>query len=340
MSDLVRPFPKTALLAGAAMLASTMVPAAMPAAAGDLRLALPVACEIGRDCFVQNFFDHDPGPERRDYACGSLSYDGHNGTDFRVADIPAMTRGVTVVAAAGGTVKAVRDGMPDVGLAGTSREALKGREAGNGVVIDHGGGWETQYSHLLKGSTLVRPGQTVEAGTPLGRIGMSGQAEFPHVELAVRHGGEAIDPFTGSAGPAGCGETGGTLWRAEAMAVLKYQPTGGLVSGFAAGPAVSEEARKGAYAQQTLKDPPALVFWADVFGVQAGDEQRMSIAGPGGKVIHETASTLKSGKVSWFAFSGRKRPAEGWQAGTYRGTYTLLRNSAVVARLEDSVELQ
>jgi murein DD-endopeptidase MepM/ murein hydrolase activator NlpD len=335
MSDLMRAVLKAALLAGIAMAVT-----AVPAAAGDLRLALPVACEIGRDCFVQNFFDHDPGPERRDYACGSLSYDGHNGTDFRVADIPAMTRGVTVVAAAGGTVKAVRDGMPDAGLAGTSREALKGREAGNGVVIDHGDGWETQYSHLLKGSTLVRPGQTVEAGTPLGRIGMSGQAEFPHVELAVRHEGEAIDPFTGSPGPAECGETGGTLWRAEAMAVLKYQPTGGLVSGFAAGPAVSEDARKGAYAQQTLKDPPALVFWADVFGVESGDEQRMSIAGPGGKVIHDHASTLKSGKVSWFAFSGRKRPAEGWQAGTYRGTYTLLRNGAVVARLEDSVELQ
>ncbi|HYI71957.1 MAG TPA: M23 family metallopeptidase [Skermanella sp.] len=338
MSDLMRANLKAALLAGIAMAVT-----AVPAAAGDLRLALPVACEIARDCFVQNFFDHDPGPERRDYACGSLSYDGHTGTDFRVADIPAMTRGVTVVAAAGGTVKAVRDGMPDVGLAGTSREALNGREAGNGVVIDHGDGWETQYSHLSKGSTLVRPGQTVEAGTPLGRIGMSGQAEFPHVELAVRHEGEAIDPFTGSAGSVGsvgCGETGNTLWRAEAMAVLKYQPTGGLVSGFAAGPAVSEDARKGAYAQQTLKDPPALVFWADVFGVQTGDEQRMSIAAPGGKVIHETTSTLKSGKVSWFAFSGRKRPAEGWQAGTYRGTYTLLRNGAVVARLEDSVELQ
>jgi hypothetical protein len=341
MSDLTRANLKAALLAGIAMAGTAMLAsAAVPAAAGDLRLALPVACEIGRDCFVQNFFDHDPGPERRDYACGNLSYDGHTGTDFRVADIPAMTRGVTVVAAAGGTVKAVRDGMPDAGLAGTSREALKGREAGNGVVIDHGDGWETQYSHLLKGSTLVRPGQTVEAGTPLGRIGMSGQAEFPHVELAVRHEGKAVDPFTGSAGPAGCGETGGTLWQVETMAVLKYQPTGGLVSGFAAGPAVSEDARKGAYAQQTLKDPPALVFWADVFGVQGGDEQRMSIAAPGGQVIHETASTLKSGKVSWFAFSGRKRPAEGWQAGTYRGTYTLLRNGAVAARLEDSVELQ
>jgi len=126
MSDVIRATLKAALLAGAAMLALAMIAAAVPAVAGDPKLALPVACEIGRDCFVQNFFDHDPGPERRDYACGDLSYDGHTGTDFRVADIPAMTRGVTVVAAAGGTVKAVRDGMPDVGLAGMSREALKG----------------------------------------------------------------------------------------------------------------------------------------------------------------------------------------------------------------------
>ena len=152
---------------------------------------------------MQNFFDHDPGPDRRDYACGRLSYDGHSGTDFRVADVPAMMRGVTVVAAAPGTVKAVRDGMADIRLAEIGREALKGREAGNGVVIDHGDGWETQYSHLRKGSTLVRPGQTVEAGTPLGRIGMSGQAEFPHVDFAVRHDGQEIDPFTGTAGPIG-----------------------------------------------------------------------------------------------------------------------------------------
>jgi hypothetical protein len=126
----------------------------------------------------------------------------------------------------------------------------------------------------------------------------------------------------------------------DALAALKYQPTGGLVSGFAAGPTDSSEARKGTYSQESLKDPPALVFWADVFGVQAGDEQRMSIAAPGGKVIHESSSTLKSSNVSWFAFAGRKRPPEGWQAGKYQGTYTLVRNGAVVARLADTIEVQ
>src|SRR4051812_4032946 len=158
MSDVIRVPPvaapprsgKLPVRIGVALLLSFAAPA-MTAAAGDLKLALPVACEIGRDCFVQNFFDHDPGPDRRDYACGRLSYDGHSGTDIRVADVPAMMRGVTVVAAAPGTVKGVRDGMDDINLAEIGRQALKGKDAGNGVVVDHGDGWETQYSHLRKG---------------------------------------------------------------------------------------------------------------------------------------------------------------------------------------------
>ena len=291
---------------------------------------------MGRDCFVQNFFDHDPGPDRRDYACGRLSYDGHPGTDFRVVDIPAMMRGVSVVAAAPGTVKAVRDGMPDVGLAGISREALKGKDAGNGVVIDHGDSWETQYSHLLKGSTAVRPGQAVEAGVPLGRIGMSGAADFPHVDFAVRHEGKEVDPFTGTASAVACGDTGRTLWRADALEALKYQPTGGLVSGFAAGPADFDEARKGTYAQELLKDPPALVFWADVFGVQAGDEQRMSIAAPGGKVIDDRSYHTEiqqsvmvrlhrpeapAGRLASREVPGHLYPAEGRSGGRPAGGY-------------------
>jgi hypothetical protein len=237
-------------------------------------------------------------------------------------------------------VKAVRDGMTDISVAEIGREALKGREAGNGVLIDHGEGWETQYSHMRKGSTTVRPGETVNAGTPLGKIGMSGAAEFPHVHFSVRHNGKEIDPFTGTADPIACGETGRTLWHADALATLKYQPTGGLVSGFTSEPPKMDQARKGAYADETLGDPPALVFWVDVFGVQAGDEQRISIAAPDGKTLHENKAILKSSNVSWFAFTGRKRPPDGWQAGTYRGTYTLLRDGKEVARLEDTVEVK
>ena len=101
-------------------------------------LSLPVECDVGNTCMVQNYFDHEPGPAARDYRCGFLSYDGHDGTDIRLANHSAMTKGVHVVAAADGTVRAVRDGMDDVSFRTIGRAAINGREAGNSVVIDHG----------------------------------------------------------------------------------------------------------------------------------------------------------------------------------------------------------
>ena len=38
---------------------------ALPAAAQDITLRLPVACEIGRTCFIQKYVDHDPSPAMR-----------------------------------------------------------------------------------------------------------------------------------------------------------------------------------------------------------------------------------------------------------------------------------
>ena len=73
-----------------------------------------------------------------------------------------MRAGVRVVAAAGGVVKATRDGMTDVSVRDTGPEAVAGREAGNGVLIEHGGGWQTQYSHLRSGSVSVEPGERVD----------------------------------------------------------------------------------------------------------------------------------------------------------------------------------
>ena len=46
-------------------------------AEATLRLESPVDCRLGEDCWVQFYVDRDPGPESLDYACGSLSYDGH-----------------------------------------------------------------------------------------------------------------------------------------------------------------------------------------------------------------------------------------------------------------------
>lgn len=302
------------------------------------RIGLPVACEIGSLCSVQNYVDLDPGSGRLDPGCGRLSYDGHDGTDFRVRDLVAMRAGVDVVAAAAGVVKATRDGMPDVSVRDTGPEAVAGREAGNGVLIVHGDGWETQYSHLRSGSVLVKPGDRVAAGAPLGMIGLSGNTEFPHLHFTLRKDGVDIDPYTGAAGAWSCGSPRSPVWGEDAAEVLAYVPTGLLIAGFSSAPPEAEAIRRGdGRLGESVADPAALVLWADVFGAEAGDVQSFRIAGPGGSVLMEDETVLEANNVSWFAFGGRRRPPEGWTPGVHTGTFTLSRDGEAI--ISETVEI-
>src|SRR5690606_31994662 len=85
---------------------------AAPAANGQ-ELASPVACRLGVSCFIQQLPDMTAGPEAADPFCGTATYDGHNGTDFRVLSMRDMEGGTDVLAMAAGTVVRTRDGMPD-----------------------------------------------------------------------------------------------------------------------------------------------------------------------------------------------------------------------------------
>src|SRR5258705_6265720 len=128
-----------------------------------LTLEVPLACRFGEACFIQQFFDHDPGPGAKDYRCGPMSYDDHDGVDLRVPTLAAQKKGVAVLAAAAGTVRGARDGMEDVNVAIAGSDSVKGRECGNGVVIAHAGRWETQYCHMAQSSVRVRTGQQLGA---------------------------------------------------------------------------------------------------------------------------------------------------------------------------------
>ncbi|WP_424931880.1 M23 family metallopeptidase [Amaricoccus macauensis] len=290
------------------------------------RVGLPVYCAFGTVCSVQNYFDLDPGPGRLDPGCGRLSYDGHDGTDFRVRDLVAMREGVTVVAAAEGVVKAIRDGMADVSIRETGREAVDGREAGNGVLIEHDGGWETQYSHLRSGTVAVEPGDRVEAGTALGMIGLSGATEFPHLHFTLRKDGVEIDPYTGADRAWTCGSPKSSFWTEEAAEVLTYVPTGLLIAGFSSVAPDADAVRRGEQRLgQSAWDPEALVIWADVFGAQAGDVQSFRIVDQHGRALLDNQSVLEADNVSWFSFAGRRRPPEGWIPGTYTGTFEISR---------------
>src|SRR5262245_52713649 len=68
-----------------------------------ISFSLPIACEVGATCFIQNYSDNDPSPGARDYYCGDRTYDGHDGTDFRLPSLEEQQAGVNVLAAATGT---------------------------------------------------------------------------------------------------------------------------------------------------------------------------------------------------------------------------------------------
>ena len=302
---------------------------------------LPVDCDLSAECSIQKYVDHDPGPGRLDYACGRLSKDGDTGTDFRVANYPAMEEGVAVLAAADGVVRAVRDNMDDISVREIGAGIIEGREAGNAVAINHGDGWETQYSHLKRGSISVKVGDKVTVGDVLGEIGLSGNTEFPHVEFTVRQGGVAIDPFVGSGEFRLCGEAADPLWSQAALAKLPYRPVVVLSSGFHSGSADADAARKGRYGHGGVdSNAPALVFWLDLSGVQKGDRERLMMIGPDGRALVQIDRPLEEHNISWFVFAGVKRPEKGWRIGDYRADYSLSRDGKILAEASQTLSLK
>ncbi|MFQ5766112.1 MAG: M23 family metallopeptidase [Rhodospirillales bacterium] len=325
-------------LAGAAvlgfLLAAVPPPAAKAETAEPPALGLPIRCRPGHDCWLVNLVDLDPGPGTLDYRCGKRTYNGHKGTDIAIRDSKAMARGVEVVASAPGVVKAPRDGMEDVDFTRPGVSSVKGRECGNGVVIRHGGGWETQYCHLRQGSVAVKKGDAVIRGQTLGLVGNSGKAQFPHVHLSLRHRGEVIDPFVRLTPRGECGPGAGrrSLWREGARAGLDGPATAVYSAGFATTPPAAGDAYAGRLDAVSLPaDAPALVFWVSMFGVEAGDAVTLRLTGPGDKPVFENRTRLEKAQARHFRYAGRKRRTPAWPLGTYRGEATLVRGEGPAA---------
>ncbi|MEN9409766.1 MAG: hypothetical protein RL216_1740 [Pseudomonadota bacterium] len=301
---------------------------ALASPAGAFDFAQPIACTLGTDCHVQNYFDRDPGPGTADVGCGNLTYNGHDGTDFALSNLAAMQAGVDVLAAAPGTVRGIRDGMPDIAISDPAAPPLEGRDCGNGVAIDHGDGWETQYCHMKLGSIRVRTGDRVETGQPLGQVGLSGNTEFPHLHLTIRRNGAELDPFAPEPATT-CGTIPpDTLWSAP----LAYDPFGFTGAGFFTGVPEWDAIKAGLDSPATLPtDAPALVLWASYFGPREGDALTLAITGPGGEVIRQTIPIDRTQAVAFRAV-GKRTPQGGWPAGDYAGEVVMTRGGVELGR--------
>ena len=288
-------------------------------------LAFPLACEPGRDCWPVRYVDRDPGPGWRDYRGGRRSEDGHDGTDLAIGDRRRMSEGVAVLAAADGEVLRSRDGEPDFALVEKGPEAVRGRACGNGVLIRHEGGLETQYCHLRRGSIMVRPGDRLRAGAVLGYVGMSGETSFPHLHFTVRRDGRPVDPFAPEDRAAG--------WRREVARRMAYRPVVLTGIGVAVGP-VERRALEAGF-QDFSRLPvtaPALVVWVRGYWFEEGDRLELSLRGPDGERLVDDVRRLGRSRSFAFYFAGRRRPDAGWMPGRYRLRARLRRGDREVAR--------
>ena len=96
----------------------------------------------------------------------------HQGVDYTIPE------GSRVFATADGVVREV---------------SLRNSTQGQTVVIDHGNGYETSYSHLSR--INVRKGQSVRRGDIIALSGDTGLSLAPHLHYEVRKDGMRVDPI-------------------------------------------------------------------------------------------------------------------------------------------------
>ena len=298
-------------------------------AMAQVTLGWPVACQVGTTCEIQHYVDHGDGTTSKDYRCGTVTYNNHNGTDIRILTMADERKGVDVLAAAPGKVLRARDGMADVSVAVIGHEAIKDRDCGNALVIAHADGFETQYCHMAQGSLMVKPGDTVAAGQPIGHVGLSGDTEFPHLHITVRHDGKVIDPFAYGE-PKGACNGGVSLWSPGVQPTLTYKAGTVLNAGLAPGSFTMDDIENGLGQGELAPDSPAVLAYVRAITLRQGDVQRLVLIGPNGPLLDHSEPPLTSNKDQVYMGVGRKRPAIGWPPGRYAATYTVARDGKVI----------
>ena len=302
-----------------------------------LELSQPIDCTPGTDCFIQQYVDRDEGPGAQDYACGTETYDGHKGTDIRLRTTADVEKGVAVKASAAGTVVGLRDGVDDhLVRSAEDRAAVKDRECGNGVMLDHGDGWKTQYCHMRKGSVAVQKGDSVPAGAKLGEVGYSGDAAFAHVHLQVTKDDKVVDPFLAEDKTA-CTKDGPTLWSKEAKAALSYKEGTVLGLGFADHGLDIVELETGAEMKTPSAQTPMVAYvWA--INLQEDDIVQIALI-KDGAVVQNNSDTLDHSKAQFMLFAGKKAPQGGWPKGSYKASAKVSRGGKTVIEENKTLEL-
>lgn len=98
---------------------------------------------------------------------------------------------IDIAAPENSDVLAVKDGIVLKTGFGDAENGFSGY--GNFILIDHGDGLTTQYSHLY--SVNVYEGDAVTAGQVIGGVGSTGNSTGNHLDFAIEKDGERCDPL-------------------------------------------------------------------------------------------------------------------------------------------------
>jgi murein DD-endopeptidase MepM/ murein hydrolase activator NlpD len=94
-------------------------------------------------------------------------------------------KGLDIVAESGSPILAPADGVVT--------RASRWGNYGKCVEISHGYGFVTRYAHMSE--IDVRPGERVERGEPLGKVGSTGRSTGPHLHYEVFRDGRRVNPW-------------------------------------------------------------------------------------------------------------------------------------------------
>lgn len=284
--------------------------------------ATPLLGTLNQTFFYLNYVDETPGGGLRDYNCGPKTYDGHLGTDITLPSFAVMDAGVSVVAAAPGTVVATHDDEFD------RQKSWTPGAVWNFVTIRHADDVQTIYGHLKAGSILVNTGQALQAGTVLGQVGSSGRSDIPHLHFEVQGPNEdVLDPWAG-----GCGASE-SRWSAQ----LPYQNAFSLVgSGLTNETLTLDRAKDPPPQVETFSTTDARVtLWVELVNVPAGTPAEFRLIRPDDthyatyQFTHSSFYSL-SWWWAWFAISGSLTEPGTWRMQYWQNGARLAERSFVL----------
>lgn len=244
-----------------------------PVFAADISFVKPVECEINKECYIHK----NPKSE------------GFKRVVFALPSFKAMEiKDYKVFATNSGTITRVIKNVDD----NEDNKPNPDQEdrCGNGIMIEHAGGWVTQYCHLKRRSIDLKVGDKVTAGMQIGLVGASGIASEPQVEVTFMQNGEIVDPFAAN------------LWNPP----IEYKKVGLIDFGLYTNDVPYDVAVNAApKITEFHLDDNGMIAWVRLYGVKAGDLQKFTFYQPDGKVYKEPI-TAKISKASreWYSYGG------------------------------------